>query len=141
MKPILDMGRVHGCAEWLEAAADDYTATSSVHWLIDQLGMLVKSMAFINGQMAVAKQRLNDVKRRAYESLIASSVANEIYFAPSLAKDYISSKLSEDQYNYDVCERTSRTIVHTVEALRSCISALKEEAKLEGYANQQNANS
>jgi|GEM_PF-3505782 len=141
MKPVLDMARVHGCAEWLESCADDYTATSSVHWLIDQLGMLVKSMAFINGQMAVAKQRLNDVKRKAYESLVASSIANESYFAPSLAKDYIASKVSEEQYNYDMCERTGRTIVHTVDALRTAISALKEEAKLEGYANQQNANS
>jgi hypothetical protein len=82
---------------------------------------------------------LNKIKVEAYHALIASSVANETYFAPSLAKDYIAAKVATEQYHYDLCERTSRTIVHTVEALRSCISALKEEAKLEGYANQQNA--
>ena len=96
-------------------------------------------MAFINGQMAVAKLILNNIKVRAYHSLITSSAANEAYFAPSLAKDYISARVATEQYHFDLCERTSRTIVHTVEALRSCISALKEEAKLEGYANQQNA--
>lgn len=139
MKAELQIKRVEDCAEWLEQAAEDYNATQSVHWLIDQLGTLCKSMAFINGQMAVAKQVLNNRKRIAYELLVSSTVAEASYFAPSLAKDYISAKVSEEQYNYDLCERTSRTIVHTVEALRSCISALKEEIKLEGYANQQHA--
>jgi len=139
MMPELDISRVEACAEWLEESADNYGSTQSVHWLIDQLGMLVKAMAFINGQMAVAKMILNRMKVEAYHSLIASGVANESYFAPSLAKDYIAAKVATDQYHYDLCERTSRTIVHTVETLRSALSALKEEAKLEGYANQQNA--
>lgn len=139
MKVVLDIKRVEDCGEWLESAADGYTASQSVHWMIDQLGMLVKSMAFINGQMAIAKMVLNEKKRRAYELLVSSTVAEASYFAPSLAKDYISARVSEEQYNYDLCERTGRTIVHTVEALRSCISALKEEIKLESYANQQNA--
>ncbi len=139
MMPELDISRVEACAEWLEESAENYSASQSVHWLIDQLGMLVKAMAFINGQMAVAKLILNKMKVAAYHSLITSSVANESYFAPSLARDYIAAKVSTEQYHYDLCERTSRTIVHTVEALRSALSALKEEAKLEGYANQQNA--
>jgi hypothetical protein len=140
LKAVLNIKRVEDCAEWLELAAEGYTATQSVHWLIDQLGQLVKAMAFINGQMALAKMVLNEKKRRAYELLVSSTVAQQTYFAPSLAKDYIASKVSEEQYNYDLCERTSRTIVHTVEALRSCISALKEELKLEQYANQQHGN-
>lgn len=139
MKVVLDIKRVEDCAEWLEATADGYTASQSVHWLIDQLGLLVKAMAFINGQMAIAKMVLNEKKRIAYELLVSSKIAEAEYFAPSLAKDYIAARVSEEQYQYDLCERTSRTIVHTVEALRSCISALKEELKLEGYANQQQA--
>lgn len=126
--------------EWLEAAAGNYTASQSVGWLIDQLGELCKVMPFVNSQMAIAKYVLNEKKLRAYNSLVASSVANESYFAPSLAKDYIGSKIRDDQYNYDICERASRTIVHTMEALRTAISALKEEVKMQGYANQQNAN-
>lgn len=90
-------------------------------------------MAFVNGQMTVAKQILNDKKKKSYESLAASSIANEDYFAPSLAKDYISSKVSEDQYNYDICERASRTIVHTLDCLRTAVSALKEESKVNNY--------
>lgn len=125
--------------EWLEASADGYTASQSINWLIDQLGELCKAMPFVNNQMAIAKYILNGKKTRAYESLAASSVANEKYYSASIAKDYIAVKVNTDQYNFDICERTSRTITHTLEALRTAISALKEEVKVQGYANQQNA--
>ena len=139
MPGLLQIKRVEDCMEWLETTADGYSATQSVHWLIDQLGELCKAMPFINNQMAISKYILNTKKKRAYESLVGSSVANEQYFAPSLAKDYIATKIFEDQYNYDICERASRTIVHTIEALRTAISALKEEAKVVQYSQQQNA--
>lgn len=118
--------------EWLELSAEDYTASQSIGWLIDQLGMMVKSLAFVNNQMAIAKKIVNERKVKAYNDLIGSQAANQTYFAPSLAKDYIASKVSEDQYNYDLCERCSRTLVHTIDVLRSCLSALKEEVK---YSN------
>lgn len=130
----LQIDRIEACLEWLETSADDYTASQSINWLIDQLGMLCKSMAFAGNQMAVAKKELNKAKSKAYETLVASSVANEQYFAPSLAKDYIGAKIDQEQYNYDVCERCSRVIVHTIESLRTCISALKEEQKVSNYA-------
>lgn len=133
MKAELQIERVEACAEWLETSAEDYTASQSIGWLIDQMGMLCKSMAFVNTQMAVAKLALNQKKVDAYNSLITSEVANEQYFAPSLAKDFISAKCNKEQYEYDLCERTSRTLVHTIEALRTCISAAKEEAKQMNY--------
>ncbi len=139
MPGTLQISRVESCLEWMEASADGYTASQSIGWLIDQMGELCKAMPFINNQMAIAKYVLNGNKVRAYNTLVTSSVANETFFAPSLAKDYIASKVREDQYNYDICERASRTIVHTVEAIRTAISALKEEAKVQSYANQQNA--
>lgn len=122
--------------EWLELNADTYDGQASITWYIDQLGVLCKSMAFVNGQMAEAKRLLNKKKITAYESLVASSVANEQYFAPSLAKDYIGAKLLDEQYEYDLCERCSRTIIHTIDAIRTIISSLKEEMKIAGYAGQ-----
>lgn len=130
----LQIDRVEGCLEWLESSAEDYTASQSINWLIDQMGMLCKSLAFAGNQMAVAKKELNKAKAKAYETLITSSVANEVYFSPMLAKDYIAAKCEQQQYNYDVCERCSRVIVHTIEALRTCISALKVEQQTSSYA-------
>jgi hypothetical protein len=86
--------------------------------------------------MAVSKEVLLERRSKAYNDLICSEVANAAYFAPSLAKDYIASKCSKEQYEYDVCERTSRTIVHTLDCLRTCISSLREELKISSYAGQ-----
>jgi len=131
----LQIKRVQDCMEWLQAIAEDYTSGKSIPWYIDQLGMLCRSMAFVNEQMAEAKKILNKKKITAYETLVTSSIANETYFAPSLAKDYISAKCEKEQYDFDLCERCSRTIVHTIEAIRSVLSALKEELKIESYSS------
>lgn len=133
MRAALQIKRVEDCFEWLESTAEDYTATQSIGWLIDQMGMLCKSLAFTSNQMAVAKKELNKKKVDAYHTLISSSIANETFFAPSLAKDYISAKTEEEQYNYDVCERCTRVLVHTIDAVRTCISALKMEQQTTNY--------
>lgn len=133
MQAELQIKRVEDCFDWMEAQAESYTASQSISWLIDQLGLLCKSLAFVNNQMAVAKKILNKKKVNAYNTLICSSVANEEYFSPSIAKDYISAKVEQEQYDYDICERCSRTVLHTIEALRTCISALKEEVKTMSY--------
>lgn len=133
MQAELQIKRVEDCMEWLETSATDYTASQSISWLIDQVGMLCSSMAFVNNQMAQAKRKLNIAKVKSYHDMIASSIANETYFAPSLAKEYTSAKCDKEQYEYDLCERCSRTITHTLEALRTCISALKEEIKISQY--------
>lgn len=133
MEAQLQINRVEDCMEWLEKSAEDYTASQSIGWLIDQVGMLCKSLAFVNNQMAVAKKTLNKKKVAAYNNLLGSTLANGESISPSLAKDYISAKIEQEQYDYDVCERCSRTLLHTIEALRTCISALKEEAKATSY--------
>jgi hypothetical protein len=48
LKAKLQIEKVESCAEWLETSAEDYTANQSIGWLIDQMGMLCKSMAFVN---------------------------------------------------------------------------------------------
>lgn len=133
---MLDIIRVQGCLEWLELTAEQYTGQQSITWYIDQLGILCKTMAFINGQMAEAKRDLNRKKIRAYELLVSSDISKAEYFAPSLAKDYIGARCEKEQYEYDLCERTSRTVVHQIDALRSIISSLKEEMKIASYAGQ-----
>lgn len=133
MQAELQIKRVEDAMEWLESAADGYTASQSISWLIDQMGMLCKSLAFVNNQMAVAKKILNKAKVRAYNTLVGSSDANREYFSPMLAKDYISAKIEQQQYDYDMCERCSRTLLHTIEALRTCISALKVENQTSNY--------
>ncbi|MHA4844461.1 hypothetical protein ACX0G7_09865 [Flavitalea antarctica] len=136
MKTTLQIKRVEDAFEWLEKAAEGYTGSQSIDWLVDQMGSLCASMAFVNNQMAVAKAELNAAKVKSYNTLMISSHANGQYFSPMLAKDYVASKCAQENYNYDICERCSRTIIHTIDALRTCISALKEETKLQNYQGQ-----
>ncbi|MBA4166534.1 MAG: hypothetical protein H0X41_03145 [Chitinophagaceae bacterium] len=136
MKVQLQINKVEDVMEWLHTSAETYTASQSISWLIDQVGQLCGEMAFVNNQMTVAKKEFNKAKAAAYHTLILSSHANNQYFSPMLAKDYVGSRCEMEQYNYDICERASRTITHTLEALRTCISALKEESKIANYQGQ-----
>lgn len=130
----LQIKRVEDCMLWLQEG-ETFTHSQSISFLIDKLGELSVSLAFVNNQMAISKRILNQKKITAYNSLSVSSVANEQYYAPSLAKDYIAAKCDLEQYNYDLCERCSRTITHTIDAIRTAISALKEETKISQYQN------
>lgn len=131
-----DIERVENCIEWLIQQSEDYTSQQSIAWYIDQLGMLNNSLAFVNEQMAIAEKALHEKKTKVYHALAASGVANQQYWSPMLAKDYVNARLSTEQYNYAICERCSRTIVHTIESVRSILSALKEEMKISNYAGQ-----
>jgi len=127
MKPALQIQRVEDCQEWLETVADQYTAMQSIAWYIDQIGVLVKSFAFINTQVAVSKEILLRNKKEAYNVMMLSAKTNNLIMSPSLAKDYIAAAISEHQYNFDMCDRCRSTLDLTIEALRSCLSALKAE--------------
>jgi hypothetical protein len=127
MKAKLQIQRVEDCNEWLETVADQYNNMQSIAWYIDQIGVLVKTFAFINTQVAVSKEILNRNKKEAYAAMMLSAKGNGFAMSPMLAKDYINAAISEHQYNYDICDRTRSTLDLTIEALRSCLSALKSE--------------
>lgn len=133
MQAQLQIDKVENTMEWLELVAESYTAKQSIDYLVDTMGELCRYMAFTGNQMAVAKKVLNKAKVSSYNTLILSSEANKIYLTPMLAKDYISGKIEKEQYDYDICERAHRTIIHTIDALRTCISALKAELQTLSY--------
>lgn len=128
--------RVEGALQWLqnEFSETEEFKTQNLQDLINRLNLLCNALPFVNSQMALAKKKLNEAKVKGYYDLITSSSANEKYFAPSLAKDFVAAKCSEEQYVYDVAERCSRTITHLIDALRTCISALKEETRALSYS-------
>ncbi|RYD51198.1 MAG: hypothetical protein EOP52_12440 [Sphingobacteriales bacterium] len=130
----LQVKRLEDMAQWLEANADKYETTQSITVLMADAGALVKVMAFANGQMAQAKRELNEAKVRAYNGLIASQRATGFDISPMLARDYVAAQCSKEAYAYDLAERCSRTCVHTIDTLRTCISALKEELRHLQYA-------
>lgn len=88
---------------------------------------LTNIMARSNFLMAEYGKKFREEKRKAYLKLTASSMAQGQYYAPSLAKDFIDSQCSESGYVYDLAERLSRLCMHTIDAMRTIISSLKQE--------------
>lgn len=133
----LQPDRIEGALIWLQNEFDstEEFKSQNLQTLIDRINLLCNALPFVNSQMALAKKKLNEAKVKAYYDLISSSQANEKYFAPSLAKDFVAAKCSDEQYVYDLAERCSRSIVHLIDGLRTCISALKEETRALSYSN------
>lgn len=123
-RPPLQINKVQECSEWLQAVGEQYMSTQAINWYLEHLGELIAWLPFINEQMAVAKYLIKEKKKAIY--LEQFEKIKEIK-SPSVIKDYVDAQLSNDYYAYDLCERTSRTIVHTEKALITTISALKAE--------------
>jgi len=133
MAPELQIKRVEDCQEWLELNAEKYEGKQSIDDLISDLGSLIKALAFINGQLAVSKRIWNKAKVKAYHTYLVSSKSQGFEMSPMLIKDYIAARCDKEQYDFEICERVSRTIVHTCDALRTMISALKTEMQTLNY--------
>lgn len=133
MRAKLQISRIEDCCEWMEKVAESYTQAQSVGWYINQIGEMCKTFAFINVQVAVAKIELDQAKKGAYEMMMLSAKKTGLDLSPMLAKDYIGSVISEQQYNWTICDRARSTCDTTIEALRSLLSALKEELKTMNY--------
>lgn len=131
MSKDLKIARVQDCLNWLQQI--ELQKWQSIASLNEFLWQLSVSMAFCGEQMAIAKQILNKRKVQAYHNTLASSVANQAFFAPSLAKDYIAAQCDQQQLDFDLCERCVRTLVHTIDAVRTAQSALKTEMSTTNY--------
>lgn len=95
---------------------------------------LTTILARANYLMAEWNKRFREQKVEAYYKLRISSEAQQKYYAPSLAKDFIDSQCSEIGYVYDLAERLSRLCTHTLDAMRTVISALKLEREYSKHA-------
>lgn len=100
----------------------------------DFLIVLNAHLATANEQMAVAGRAYNIAKRDAYLKLQQEQeAAGKNKLSPLLAKDYVASLCSKEAFAYDLAERTSRTISHTMDSCRSVLSSQKSEMQYLNY--------
>ena len=128
---ILDVPRLENAMEWADREFQHSDEVDNMEVLNFKLSMLVSSLPWVNGQMVQAKRELLVAKEKAYREYIEKEQNG---LTASIIKDYIASKLSEQQYAYDLAERLSRTFFHIAEWTRSQLSALKEEMKINNYS-------
>ena len=88
-------------------------------------------------QMARQKKIWQDAKRKAYETFIASSEANQRRvekYGVAMIRDYIASRCSQQESDYELIERTNNACGYMEDAIRSVIASLREEMKSIQYA-------
>ncbi len=120
---------------WLRNEFDNTGEIQSIDVLIQKLDNINSCLAWAGEQMAIAKRLHNEAKERIYVSVMGSLEAQGKKSFPSLVKDYVNTKCSTEEYNYDMAERFTRSLVHIAENIRTAVSALKEQAKLESYSS------
>jgi len=104
--------------------------------LMEVASCLSSYNAYAGEQMSSFKKKLLEKKSFYYETFVFNAKAQGLeYFTPTLIKDYVSAKCSEEQYAYDLAERVSRSCVHAMDLLRTTISYLKSEANNLNYGN------
>ena len=106
---------------------DSFDKIQSIDELSKKMLNYCAQMAFVNQEMASAKRALNEKKIFAYNTLGEVQKRQGFTLPASKQKDYVEALYSDHTFYFDLCERCSRTLVHTVDALRTCISALKME--------------
>lgn len=130
-----DIKKIEDGLQWMQGEFENTGEIQSIDILIQKLDAINSCIAWAGEQMAIAKKNLNVKKVAAYHNLIASSVANQTYFAPSLGKDFVAAQCHQEQYEFDLCERFTRALTHIADNIRTSISALKEIYKMQNYTN------
>jgi len=110
-----------------------YSDVQSIDALLDYGFELTQHIAFSGEAMSEAKKLLHDSRRKAYLRVEASMKAQEKKWAPSLIKDYVNDICADENAYYELCERCNRTATHSVDLVRTAISALKTEMITSNY--------
>jgi hypothetical protein len=124
---MLQLSKVEAIQTELECIGAETIKSQSIQELIELGANIVGWMAFTGQQMAIASKEYNEAKSRSYMGLEMSMKANGMKFTPMLAKDFINSKCSKELYAYEFTERVNRSCTHSLDFIRTAISALKAE--------------
>lgn len=129
----LDISKVEAIQNEVESIQPADTQSPDI--LIELGTRLVGYLSFTGQQMAVSKKIMLRKRASMYDRFVFNNTARGLTITPTMAKDYVNSRCADEQFDYDLCERANRTIVHTLDFLRSALSALKEEMKASTYGN------
>lgn len=112
-----------------ELEATSWAGVQSIDALL-KFGFDVKSWMAASGEAMVdAKEELHKQRRDAYLKVEGSLIAQERKWNVSMMKDYVNDCCAKANAYFLLCERTNRACYHTIELVRTAISALKEEMR------------
>ena len=112
-----------------------YSDVQSIDALLDYGFQLTQHIAFSGEAMSEAKKILHDARRKAYLKVETSMSAQGVKWSPSLVKDYVNDCCADENAYYELCERCNRSATHSVDLVRTAISALKTEMQTQNFQN------
>ena len=134
-----DFERIQHIQGHLEAINFDMFENSQT-LIYNEMCDLVAWKTFVGKMWTEYRRELNELKVKAYNNLIASQRAVNKDVPVSLAKEYIAAKCGEAQYFVDFTDRVNANIGYALDALRSILSAMKQEMANLNFANNQAPN-
>lgn len=129
--------RIEEAFDWLQKEFEDIEVQQSLDDLNSKQNAINSVIAWAYEQMAVAKMNLNEAKQKAYLELNSKPASMRPLYSPSIAKDFINSSCSKENYAFDLTERLCRACVHISDNIRTSISAMKQLLIMENYSNSQ----
>lgn len=108
--------------------------------VIDRMSVIITMFPSSSNALASAKwwqaYTYKIEYNEAYKKYVNAQQPGEskTFVAPSVLKDYINARTGEWVSIVTRCERVNAAITHTLDALRSILSHLKEERKISNYA-------
>lgn len=123
----------------LQSLSEDAIRTQNMTYLMEQGLRIGAWISFTGQEMANAKREWNEAKAKRYETIHASMRAIGDNYPPTIFKDYIAAKCSQEQYIFDSIERTHRSAERILDFLRTCISGLKAEINADMFHSNQRA--
>lgn len=99
---------------------------SDISLMLQTGSTLVTYLASTAALVAESGKLFNHAKVKAYHTLAASSTANSKYYSATLAKDYIASRCADEGYTYEFACRMNAAVTHSLDMLRTAVSAEKQ---------------
>ena len=94
--------------------------------MLIMISMMSTYLASTAALVAESGHLFKSARKRIHERLALSNVANQKYFSPSMAKDYVTSAAVKESYAYEYATRMNAAVTHTSELLRTAVSAEKQ---------------
>jgi hypothetical protein len=120
-----------------EIRTTEYSTVGSIDLLLDYGFKMAAYTSFSGEAMAEAKELLHDARRKGLDN-IDTLLKHRAKIGPMLVKDYINDICSKENSYFTLCERCNRACTHAGELVRTAVSALKEEIKMQAFQNQGN---
>lgn len=105
----------------------EYASLQSIDVLLDYGIRLSQWNAMTGEAVSEAKRDLHLARRKVYADILEKRMP-AMKLSASLLKEYVTDSCSNESAFYELCERANRATVHTMDMVRTAVSALKQQA-------------